>query len=153
MHKGVTIIEILVAIAVVAIMAGVGMGISINASKRKTVENTAILVRTQLFQARSHALQGKKVQCASTDKLAGWQVSFTATSMALNENCLSSGLHVTKTTTFPPGVTATPLPSPSSVDFAPVTGVPNLSTTVTVTITGSASPDILVTISPQGLIQ
>ena len=155
MHRGATIVELLVAIAVVTIVAGAGMGVSIAAGRRKTAENTAAAIKAQLFQARAYALEGKILQCTTADKLISWDVSFTASSMTLSEHCKPSGLHSTKTTVLPSSVTINPLPSVNPIAFTLLTGAPFLAAAsqVTVTVTSPASANIVLTVSDQGLIQ
>lgn len=73
MKKAFTIVELLVVMALVALMAGSGAAISLSAGRKKAVDRAAEDLASAMRQARDFAQAGKK-DPACSQPLDGWQV-------------------------------------------------------------------------------
>lgn len=150
MRKGLTLIELLIAIAVMVVVATMGAFISLNSVKQRAVINTAAKLRSVLALARDNSLAGKKVKCPTTDTLAGWQIRFNLSSYSLEEVCKSSGSQV-YTTYSTPGVSLTSSVNP--IIFQVLTGGVNTGTSNDATIDVSGIITEEITVSSSGEIQ
>lgn len=119
MKKAFTLIEILVAMGLVMILTGAGIGTLRQSARRKAVENAASDVVAVLHQAQAYAASGQKINCTAAQPLAGWQVNFTATGYELQELCPQSAgsPFLIKSGTWPDNISPSSLPSANPILF------------------------------------
>ncbi|KKU02964.1 MAG: hypothetical protein UX52_C0007G0005 [Candidatus Amesbacteria bacterium GW2011_GWA1_46_35] len=86
MRRAFTIVELLVVMALVALMAGSGAAISLSAGRKKAVDRAAEDLATAMRQARDFAQAGKKdLSCGQS--LDGWQVIVETTRYTVQGKC------------------------------------------------------------------
>ena len=119
MKKAFTLIEILVAIGLVMILTGAGIGTLRQSARRKAVEAAAEDIAAVLHQAQTYAASGNKINCTQGYPLTGWQVEFTASDYKLQEVCPGSGgtPYTIKSGQFLDNITPSTLPSPNPILF------------------------------------
>ena len=119
LKRGFTLIEILVAIGLVMILTGAGIGTLRQSARRKAVEAAAEDIAAVLHQAQTYAASGNKINCTQGYPLTGWQVEFTASDYKLQEVCPGSGgtPYTIKSGQFLDNITPSTLPSPNPILF------------------------------------
>lgn len=86
MKKAFTIVELMVVMALIALMAGSGAAISLSAGRKKAVDGAAEDLATAMRQARDYVQAGKKdVGCAAP--LDGWQVVVDSSGYTVQGKC------------------------------------------------------------------
>lgn len=126
MNKAFTLVETLIAMALVGILIGVGASVSYKATQREQVDQAGQKLQTAYETARAYALAGKKVSCiGSTDRLSGWGVDVQANSFTLEEFCngnFSSGVPYGSAVNYSPSgnVTLVTPPSANPIIFRPL---------------------------------
>lgn len=146
MRKAFTLIELMVVMALIALMAGSGAAISLSSGRKKAVEGAAEDLATAMRQARDYVQAGKKdASCAAP--LDGWQVKVEVDGYTVQGKCGGTYFGNPKKN-FSNGVTSTS----GSVFFNPLslgavlTGVPftlsSNSYTKTVTVTGNGEVSV-----------
>ncbi|MDO8488077.1 MAG: type II secretion system protein [bacterium] len=140
MSKGFTLIEILIAMAIMVVLAAGGATISLRASRRKSVETTTDKMISLLRLAKSNSQASKVGTC--TTNFQGWQVNINSTSVALQLVCGASTSD-TQTFTYPTGVTASP--SPTVILFKRLGAGTNLAGDAIIEISGLITKEITVT--------
>lgn len=138
MKRAFTLIEIMIAMAIMVVVATAGIGVSLNTTRRKVLENEKEKLIETLKQARTNALAGKK-DSGCTQTLGGWQVVTLGSSYVLNVVC--GAVIPVSTVNLPSGISV----SPADVMFIPVTGGTDLSSNLTITLTGNSNVTITVT--------
>lgn len=91
---GFTLIELLIVIAVISILATIGVPVFTTFNKNQTLKNAASELKSNLRFAQNKAVSGDKSGCSGT--LVGWYATFTstganATSYNLTSRCKISG--------------------------------------------------------------
>lgn len=148
---GFTLIEILVAIAIIAFVSLVGYTSYRDFARRQTLESAYNQLRVELNLARQLALSGEKPQTciAGNIPLVGYRVSLGGGSIAVSAVCESGSAIASRTFSLPAGITV------SSVQFTFLVlgrGT-DLSGNQTVTLTQSSSGrTINATLSPEGVL-
>lgn len=110
MKRAFTIVELLVVMALVAIVSGASVSVSLQAGRRKAVDRAAEDLAQSMRQARDFAQAGKKdtTQCGSGTSaipLEGWKVDVVSNSYTVKGICGTDfGI---RTVNFQGGVTAT----------------------------------------------
>lgn len=145
MRKAFTIVELLVVMALIALMAGSGAAISLSAGRKKAVEEAAENLASAMRQARDYVQAGKKdAGCAAS--LDGWQVKVDVDGYTVQGKCGGTYFGSPKKN-FQNGVTSNsgtvffyPLSLGATLTGAPFTLTSNNHTkTVTVTENGEVS--------------
>jgi prepilin-type N-terminal cleavage/methylation domain-containing protein len=92
-RSGFTLIELMVAISIMALLFGVGLAGYQQFNQSRKATEAAKTFRSDLNFARSKALAGeKKTGCQNTDILAGWYLRTGASSYSLYCRCGGSDL-------------------------------------------------------------
>ncbi len=134
MKKAFTLIEILISLALTAVLVGMGASISYKSTQRQQVDQAGLNVQSVLETARANALNGKKLNCLSPAKLGGWGVFFDTTDNDLDliEYCAPLPTCPTSangTTSFKvsstklstnSSITMTALPAPNPIVYQPL---------------------------------
>lgn len=87
MRKAFTLIELMVVMALVALMAGSGAAISLSSGRKKAVEGAAENLASAMRQARDYAQAGKKDASCGTVLLDGWQVVVDSSGYTVQGKC------------------------------------------------------------------
>ena len=122
---GFTLIELLVAITIMGVLLGATLIRYTTYNEQQQVKQAALTLITNIQQARSDAMSGKKPDttgCSTTKPLEGYKVSFTQTSYTITPRCNGVDISSAKTTVLlPTGVSFSPVPIPSSFIYLPLT--------------------------------
>lgn len=107
--SGFTLVELLITIALMAILVSAGTTVTVQSAQRRQVDQAGKDLQGILEQARANALAGKKINCSGTT-LGGWGVSIpSANSFTLDEYCgsvySSPTKNVVTTKTYPTAIT------------------------------------------------
>lgn len=125
LHRGVTLIELLIVVGIMAVTSGMSMVGYNRFQENQSVRVAAAQLSTDLRQTQQKALSGEKPTgwCAgANDRLSGWRLRFnSSTTYQLIGVCSSSTTTTDKTVTLPSGATG---PNGTGVDFAVLTGAP-----------------------------
>lgn len=117
MKKGFTLVELLIAIAISALLLGIGLSRYLSFNQNQTLHQAAQNLRNNLRTAANRAMTGEKPTsgCAQLD---GYQVTFTVSSYSIQAKC-GVGLAGTATTvTLPSALSLALFPaSPTTVLF------------------------------------
>lgn len=155
-NKGYTLIEILVALTIIALIFSIGYVNFRDFSRRQALAGTARSLMGDLRLAQEQATAGKKpavVACNLPNELNGFNFRVTGTSSyQLEANC-SGGNSLTKAVTLPTGVSVS-TPSPNPITFKILGQGTNLSADATLTLTQAGTTNTrLVTVTSGGEIK
>lgn len=147
---GFTLIEILVAIAIIALVSLVGYTSYRDFARRQALENAYNSLRVELNLARQLALSGEKPQtCIAGNALVGYRVSLGGRTTTVSAVCESGSVTVSRTFNFPAGI----LVSNLQFTFLVLGRGTDLSGNLTVTLTqGSSGRTINASLSPEGVL-
>lgn len=152
MRRAFTMVEMLVAMALLILLVSLGIGMSMNTLKMKKFQAVYDGLLADLQMARSNAVSGKKdnTQCLSVgvnpNVLKWWSVVISSGSYVVQGVCTVSGSDTTfftKTVNFS-GVTITPA---TTINFKPLGLGTNLTDTLTIGLNGFSSKSITVFVS------
>ena len=161
--KGFSLVEMMVALGLVAIMSGIGLASTLRSNEQKKITESAEMARQFFMQAKSMAQAGKKdcAICGATGgvcgrgdtPLAGWRTIITSASpvtLVVRGECGASTFF-SSTKTFPNRII---LNATRNVLFLPLNKGTNLNNPVTITINSTMNllTSKTFTISPQGEI-
>ncbi len=109
LKSGFTLVELLITIALMAVLVSAGTTVTVKSAQRRQVDQAGKDLQGILEQARANALAGKKINCAAST-LGGWGVSIpTTSSFTLDEYCgsvySSPTKNVVTTKTYPSAIT------------------------------------------------
>ena len=158
MRKAFTIVELLVVMALIALMAGSGAAISLSAGRKKAVDRAAEDLATAMRQARDFAQAGKKdcSVCKGYDgicnnfdvvPLKGWQVVVDGSGYTVQGMCGGTTFGNPKKN-FLNGVTATA--GTGTVLFNPLSLGTNLGSDLTITLSASGTTPKSVKVTKNG---
>lgn len=149
---GFTLIEILVAIAIIALVSLVGYTSYRDFARRQTLENAYNQLRVELNLARQLALSGEKPQTciARNVSLVGYSVSLGGSTISVSAVCeSSSSLPPSRTFNLPAGITV----SGGQFTFLVLGRGTDPSGNLTITLTqGSSGRTINATLSREGVL-
>ena len=145
MRRAFTIVELLVVMALIALMVGSGAAISLSAGRRKAVEGAAEDLATAMRQARDYVQAGKKdASCAAP--LDGWQVKVDADGYTVQGKC--GGVYFgNPKKIFSSGVSTT---YNGTVFFNPLSLGTNLESDLTITLTANGTTPKTVKVTKNG---
>ncbi len=159
--NGYTLIEILVALAIVGILFGVGYTNFRDFTRRQSLGDSAKQIQADLRVAQQMALSGQipvDVRCTGNNRLNGYFFRvLSATHYEIRASCSGGAVtSATKDVTLPASVRiSTPFPSPNPILFKVLgsgTNINSANAVITVRqVTGSSTTSV--TISPGGQIQ
>lgn len=133
MRKAFTIIELLVVMALIALLAGSGAAISLSSGRKKAVEGAAEDLASAMRQARDYAQAGKKdASCVAL--LDGWQVVVDSSGYTVQGKCGGTYFGNPKKN-FSNGVSATA--GTGTVFFNPLSLGTNITGNLTITLSAS----------------
>ncbi len=145
LKSGFTLVELLITIALMAILVSAGTTVTVQSAQRRQVDQAGKDLQGILEQARANALAGKKINCASST-LGGWGVRIpSANSFELNEYC--GNIYVVN----PPFTTVTTKTYPAAITISQPVEFPIIFKTQgqgikpNVNFTGTAAIPIMVT--------
>jgi prepilin-type N-terminal cleavage/methylation domain-containing protein len=159
-HKGYSLIEILVVLAVLGILFAAGYANFRDFTRRQAISNSAKEVMGDLRQAQQMALSGQKpanANCIGVYVLNGFNFRVvSSTQYEIRPNC--SGPNpppVTKTVTLPAGVIiASPYPNPNPILFKVLGAGTNIGNSTTLNLRQSVSGATqIITITSGGRVQ
>lgn len=90
MRKAFTLIELMVVMALIAVMAGSGAAISLSAGRKKAVDSAAEDLASAMRQARDYVQAGKKDATCGVVPLDGWQVAVDVDGYTVQGKCGST---------------------------------------------------------------
>lgn len=152
MSRAFTLIEMLVAVSIAALILGMGMIAYSKVARKQSLDQTAAGVAQILTQARANALSGNKSIGCTT--LSGWRVTFTANNYTLREVCSAGAASLQKTVPLPASITVTSFPSPNPILFKVLNQGTTISGSTSITLTNSKDMTTKsVTVSKLGVIQ
>lgn len=142
---GFTIIELLIAISIMALLFGIGVAKYVSFNQGQIIKQAAQKLKSDLRVAANKAITGEKNGCGTLD---GYQISFTGGQYLIAAACSGGTFIAVNTISLPSGVTFNPLPS--SVFFK-VLGQ-GVSSAITIVLSGFGKTEI-VTVNISGEIQ
>lgn len=143
--SGLTVVEIVVALAILAILAGIGMRAFTNARTAKQLDTITDSIATKLEEAKTNAMSGKDGTnfglAFSTTTYTYWSgTSYSPSAESNNVFPISSNFSLTSTI---PGTY-------HAVRFARITGTPDLTGSIVITSNDNASTTDTITIGALG---
>lgn len=142
---GFTIIELLIAISIMALLFGIGISRYVSFNQGQIIKQAAQKLRSDLRVVVNKAITGEKNGCGTLD---GYQVSFTGGQYSFSTACSDGTFRAVNTVNLPTGVTFSPLPSSL---FFKVLGQ-GVSSAATITLSGFSKTET-VTVNLSGEIQ
>ncbi len=136
MKPAFTLVEILVAMTILAIIAGVGIAGFRLAAQRQSVDAAQGHLVGVLSQAQSNASAGVENSSCGATSLSGWRVTFTANTYTIEALCGATTFS-SKTYTLATAITITTLPVPNPILFKTLRSGTNIPNTTTITLTGN----------------
>lgn len=146
MKRAFTIIELLVVMALIALMAGSGAAISLSAGRKKAVDGAAEDLASAMRQARDYAQAGKKDTSCGVVPLDGWQVVVDSSGYTVQGKCGATFGNPKKN--FSNGVTVTA--GTGTVLFNPLSLGTNLDADLTITLSASGTTPKTVKVTKNG---
>lgn len=121
--SGFTLIELSIAISILAILTTAGLAAFVNYSRTQALQTAAYDLRTTLNLAKSRSFsQVKPAQCGN-QTLDGYKVAIYITSNSYELIALCAGnVYVAKSTTFPSGIAVTSDSTSTSFFFPVISG-------------------------------
>lgn len=136
MKAAFTLVELLVAMTILAIVGGAGMAGFRQAALRQSVDAAQGQLMGVLSQAQSNASAGVRDATCGANSLTGWRVTFTATTFKVEGVCGPTTFS-TKTYTLAASISLTTLPSPNPIIFKPLRAGTNVPNSTNIVITGN----------------
>ena len=137
MKSAFTLVELLVAMTILAIVGGAGMAGFRSAAQRQSVDAAQGQIMGALTQAQSNAAAGvKDATACGVTPLVGWRVSFTASSYTVEGVCGSTTFS-SKTTQLSSGLTVSTLPTPNPIVFKPLRQGTTIAVSTTIVLSGN----------------
>lgn len=154
-QKGFTLLELIVAISIVAILSVIGIASFVDFSKKQTLSSAALDVETTLKGARSRAQSQVKPQACDDagSSLNGYRVTFTNESYYVEVVCEPNSFPDGEEKDLPPNISITQGGNSSylfRVLNGRVEGVGASGTSLA--LSGFGLPDKIITIHPDGRI-
>lgn len=148
-HAGFTLVELLIAISILATLLGAGLASFNTFNRRERLKQSALTLKSTLRLAQAKAISVEKPAAGCTD-FVGMRISFTLNSYAMGHECSPEGLVGSgDTVVFSGGIIFSPIPS--DFTFMTRTNTINIDTAESITIiNGSESYNI--TVSPNGSV-
>lgn len=143
--RGITLAEIMVSIAIIALLAAIGITSFLNSRSAKQLETTTDAVAARLHEAKTSAISGKNG--------TNFGVAFSSTTYTLWRGSSYDANSINnRVVTIPSGLTInTNLPGPSySIMFTRITGTPSTSGNITVSKTNDASTSDTISVGAFG---
>ncbi len=153
MRSGLSLIEIMLGIAIMVILTGAGVTISMRSTQRKSVEAASDKLASWLGEIKSNAQSGKSDPICGQGTLLGWRIEVGASDIRTEGHCYQAAspgyiMFGQQTYVYPSGVTNSPtlsfmfLPLGQGTDLAADTSIDVIGTGLTKTITVSKSGTI-----------
>ncbi len=156
MKNGFSLVEMMVAVSLVALMASIGFANMLRSNEQKRVTEAAETIRQAYTQAKAYALAGRKdcTACGATGgvcgkgttevQLEGWvsNLNSATPSIEIHGECGTSpaiSFFSSGTKTFPTRISVTTAGGNSAVKFRPLNGGIELNNTLTITVTSTLS--------------
>lgn len=143
--RGFTIIELLIAMSIMALLFGIGAAKYVSFNQGQIIKQAAQKLRSDLRVGVNKAITGEKNGCGTLD---GYQVSFTSGQYSLSSACSGGTFRAVNAVNLPSGVSFNPLPSPL---FFKVLGQ-GVSSATTIILSGFSKTETI-TVNISGEIQ
>jgi len=127
--EGFTLIELMVAITIMGVLMGATVVRYATYNDKQLVKQAALTLKSDLQMARTNAISGNKpIVCNAApggvlEVFLGYQVSFTVSSYTITPKCSVTVSPVSENilVSLPEGITFSPIPSPASYIYLPLT--------------------------------
>lgn len=156
---GYTLIEILVALTIIALLFGFGYASFRDFSRRQALAGVAKNLQGDLRVAQQLALSGEKpidANCTGSNSLNGYLFNVSAGGYTITASCSGGSVAATKNVSLPSGITVSALPSPNPILFKVLGQGTNIlagqNATISLSQSGTSS-SVSVTVGSGGEIQ
>lgn len=148
--RGFTLLEVMIAVTLTLVLTGFIVANYNSYNDTQQIRQAALTLKNNFRYAQSRASAGEKPNEGTCTELAGWRISFTATSYTMQPECvdgIATGVSDTTTFSLPAAITFSPVPAP--ITFMVLARGTGASGGVTIYLTGK-SQTYAIQVAPSG---